>query len=177
MQARRNRKEQARTQTRSASSRSFKSGTQLGKQVLNSSANSSASSPANREAALAYLAQHDPLVEVHMMRVEVVGDVRGLARPGLEGLELVLGLAHVGVPAAGERVRRQSAGWFSAYLPPWRRLCVDKCGQKKSWLKTWLRVGCGCAHVGAAAELLDAVARVDVDRVEALVHLHLHQHP
>ena len=133
---------------------------------------------------MAYLAQHDPLMEVHMVRVKVVRDVRGLARPGLEGLELVLGLAHVGVPAAGERVRRQSAGWSSAAAPCTRRLgavCVSsnvsRPRRKKSWLKTWLRVGCGCAHVGAAAELLDAVARVDVDRVEALVHLHLHQHP
>ena len=37
-----------------------------------------------------------PLVKVHVMRVQVVGNVAGLARPRLERLELVLGLRHVG---------------------------------------------------------------------------------
>mmetsp|Transcript_35275 Transcript_35275/g.112207 ORF Transcript_35275/g.112207 Transcript_35275/m.112207 type:complete len:332 (-) Transcript_35275:139-1134(-) len=68
-----------------------------------------------------------PDVEVHVVGVEVVGDVGGLAGPGLEGLELVLGLGHV----AGE--------------------------------------------VGEGPEVLDPVAGVGVDRVEALVHLDLHE--
>lgn len=37
------------------------------------------------------------VADINMMAVEVVGDITLLAGPGLEGLELELGLAHVGV--------------------------------------------------------------------------------
>ena len=39
---------------------------------------------------------HGPDVQVHVVAVEVVGDVAAEPRPGAEGLQLELGLAHVG---------------------------------------------------------------------------------
>ena len=41
--------------------------------------------------------RHHRLADVHVVRVQVVGDVAFLAGPGSEGLELGLGLAHVAV--------------------------------------------------------------------------------
>mmetsp|Transcript_28591 Transcript_28591/g.48643 ORF Transcript_28591/g.48643 Transcript_28591/m.48643 type:complete len:236 (-) Transcript_28591:18-725(-) len=67
-------------------------------------------------------------MEVRVVAVEVVADVRGLAGPGLERLQLMLGLAHVRV------------------------------------------------EVATAAHGPHAVARIDVNRIEALVYLHHHEH-
>lgn len=39
--------------------------------------------------------------DTHMMAVEVVGDVRALTGPSLEGMELMLRLRHVGVKEGG----------------------------------------------------------------------------